>query len=174
MSCTTPPHRKRGRPHEEGSGRFCFFTPTMTNFAASIAPTATERNKSNSKGSKTMKSKRAPRPTMQQRNRAPRRAQHGEEWHGTWMPMESRQQEKQPMNETRVELLQHRVCHQRNAPELGLERHRHQEAQRFSATRAKTTLAMTIHHLAETTRRRVPTLTLAGVEADNATLSQND
>ena len=77
------------------------------------------------------------------------------------------------MNETRVELLQHRVCHQRNAPELGLERHRHQEAQRFSATGAKNTLAMTVHHLAETTRRRVPTLTLAGVEADSATLSQN-
>ena len=32
---------------------------------------------------------------------------------------------------------------------------------------------MTDHHLAETTRRRVPTLTLAGVEADSATLSQN-
>ena len=30
------------------------------------------------------------------------------------------------MNEPHIELHQHRVCHQRNVPELGLNHHRHQ------------------------------------------------
>ena len=98
MSCTTPPHRQRRRPHGTESGRFSYFRPTMATNVTGNGAIATERDKSNSTGSKTTKSKRtsawwrraaAPRPTMQHRNRAPQRAQCGEEWHGTWMPMEA-------------------------------------------------------------------------------------
>ena len=40
-------------PHEEGSGRFCPFTPTKTIFATSMGPTATSRNKSTASSKKT-------------------------------------------------------------------------------------------------------------------------
>ena len=123
MSCTTPLQRQRRRPHERGSGRFCFFTPTMTNFATSIGPTATKRNKSNLIGSKTTMK---PSSSTKTDNAAPEAsATKSTMWGRVAWHVDANG--VQAEGETAKELLQHRVRHQLNIPELGRNRHRHRQ-----------------------------------------------